>query len=79
MVVVTTSINGKEAQRCVVLAKDGLTKGFQRITGYADLPYLTQALQRPMRNEPAGLISNEFAAHKISAGLTADNPTAPHT
>jgi hypothetical protein len=54
-------------------------KGFQRISGYADLPSLTKALERPKRDAPDGLVSNEFAAHKISVGLSEDDQTAPHT
>ena len=68
-----------QATRWLAFALTEVEKGFQRITGYADLPALVQALERPRPDEPDGRIPNEFAAHKISVGLTADNPTAPHT
>jgi len=68
-----------QATRWLAFALTEVEKGFQRISGYADLPYLTQALERPKQDESAGLVSNEIAAHKISVGLKADNPTAPHT
>ena len=38
-------------------------------------------LEKPptMRDESDGLVSKEFAAHKISVGLTTDNQTVPNT
>jgi transposase-like protein len=68
-----------QATRWLAFALTEVEKGFRRISGYADLPHLIQALQRPTPDEPDDSISNEFAAHKISVGLNADNPTAPHT
>jgi len=68
-----------QATRWLAFALTEVEKGFQRISGHKDLPALITALDRSMQDESAGLISNDFAAHKISVGLTADNPTAPHT
>jgi transposase-like protein len=68
-----------QATRWLAFALTEVEKGFHRISGYKDLPALITALDRSMQDESAGLISNDFAAHKISVGLTADNPTAPHT
>ena len=68
-----------QATRWLAFALTEVEKGFQRISGFADMPSLIKALQRPMKPELEGSIPNEFAAHKFSVGLTADNPTAPHT
>jgi transposase-like protein len=68
-----------QATRWLAFALTEVEKGFRRISGYADLPYLIKALARSGEDEPAGRVSNEFAAHKISAGLTADNQTVINT
>ena len=68
-----------QATRWLAFALTEVEKGFRRISGYADMPALIAALERPEQNESDGIISNEFAAHKISVGPKADNPTAPHT
>jgi len=68
-----------QATRWLAFALTEVEKGFRRISGYADMPYLTKALERPMRNEPEGTISNEIAAHKISVGLPGDHQTEPNT
>ena len=68
-----------QATRWLAFALTEVEKGFHRISGYADMPDLTKALERPMRDEPDGLVSNEFAAHNFSVGLTADNQTVNST
>jgi putative transposase len=64
-----------QATRWLAFALTEVEKGFRRISGYADMPSLVQALQRPRPDEPDGSIPCEIAAHKISVGLKADNPT----
>jgi len=68
-----------QATRWLAFALTEVEKGFRRISGYADMPALIAALERPEQNESDGIISNEFAAHKISAGPKADHQTAPNT
>lgn len=68
-----------QASRWLAFALTEVEKGFRRISGYADLPYLTKALERPKRDEPTGIRSNEFAAHKISVGLPTDHQTVTNT
>jgi putative transposase len=63
-----------QATRWLAFALLEVEKGFQRISGYADLPSLTKALERPKQPE-----KDETAAHKISVGLSEDDRTAPHT
>ncbi len=60
-----------QATRWLAFALTEVEKGFHRISGYADMPALIQALQRTKQDE--------FAAHKISVGLTADHQTLPNT
>lgn len=68
-----------QATRWLAFALTEVEKGFHRISGYADMPHLNKALERPIEAESDGMVSNEFAAHKISVGLTADNQTEPNT
>ena len=68
-----------QATRWLAFALTEVEKGFRRISGYADMPSLIKALARPMKAEPDGVIPNEFAAYKISAGPKADHQTAPNT
>jgi transposase-like protein len=68
-----------QATRWLAFALTEVEQGFQRISGYADMPHLITALERPRQAESEGMISDEFAAHKISVGLTADNQTVINT
>jgi len=68
-----------QATRWLAFALTEVEKGFRRISGYADMPSLIKALERPRKHEFDGRVSKEFAAHKISVGLTADNQTVPNT
>ena len=68
-----------QAARWLAYALTEVEKGFQRITGYADMPSLIKALERSMEPELADAISTEFAERKISVGLTEGNQTVPNT
>jgi transposase-like protein len=68
-----------QAARWLAYALTEVEKGFQRITGYADMPSLIKALERSMEPELADVISTEFAERKISVGLTEGNQTVPNT
>ena len=65
-----------QASRWLAFALTEVQKGFRRITGYADLPCLTKALERPRQDASADHHSHKFTAHKISVGTTEDHPTA---
>jgi len=67
-----------QATRWLAFALTEVEKGFHRISGYKDLPALITALDRPEQDESTGLRSNDFAAHKISVGLPADNQSVPN-
>ena len=66
-----------QATRWLAFALTEVEKGFRRISGYADLPHLLKALERP-RPEVTEAKKCDFAAHKISVGLKLDDPTAQH-
>lgn len=68
-----------QATRWLAFALTEVEQGFHRISGYADMPHLIEALGRPKQDKSAGIISHDFLAHKISVGLTADNLTEPNT
>jgi transposase-like protein len=68
-----------QATRWLAFALTEVEKGFHRISGYADMPSLVKALERPRPDESDGNIPNEFAAHIFSAGPKEDNQTAPNT
>jgi len=67
-----------QALRWLAFALTEVEKGFRRISGYADMPCLVKALERPRPDESDGSVPYEIAAHKISVGLTVDNQTVPN-
>ncbi len=67
-----------QAARWLAYALTEVEKGFQRISGYADMPSLIKALERPKEPELADVISTEFAERKISVGLTEGSQTVPN-
>lgn len=58
-----------QATRWLAFALTEVEQGFQRISGYADMPALLAALERGEQGF-AGHKSNDSAAHKISVGTT---------
>jgi len=68
-----------QATRWLAFALTEVEKGFRRISGYADMPALIAALERPKQDESTSHKTNDFAAHKFSVGLTADHQTVPNT